>query len=133
MSSNGYVKFFDSPPMRETLHRLLRSQMALKGVDYNSLSQRLAMLGVTQTATNLRSKINHGTLGAQLFVFIQFALGIDSLEMDDIRLILRDVEVDLEKKAADEHSCSPQPMQEIPFNTKAETYSPLKTNQPKMR
>ena len=40
------MKFFDSPEMRETLHRLLRSQMALKGIDYNGLSQRLSMMGV---------------------------------------------------------------------------------------
>ena len=93
------MKFFDSPEMRETLHRLLRSQMALKGIDYNGLSQRLAMMGVTQTATNLRSKVNHGTLGAQLFVFIQFALGIEKLEMDRLRDIYRDVERDLDASA----------------------------------
>lgn len=89
------MKFFDSPIMRETLHRLLRSQMALKGVDYNELSNRLALLGVAQTATNLRSKINQGTLGAQLFLFIQFALGVKNLELSDISLIYQDVEQDL--------------------------------------
>lgn len=98
------MKFFDSPEMRETLHRLLRSQMALKGIDYNGLSQRLAMMGVAQTSTNLRSKINHGTLGAQLFVFIQFALGIDKLDMSSIREIYRDVERDLDASATVEPS-----------------------------
>lgn len=98
------MKFFDSPEMRETLHRLLRSQMALKGIDYNGLSQRLAMMGVAQTATNLRSKINHGTLGAQLFVFIQFALGIEKLDMNSIRDIYRDVERDLDASATVEPS-----------------------------
>ena len=93
------MKFFDSPEMRETLHRLLRSQMALKGIDYNGLSQRLATMGVIQTATNLRSKVNHGTLGAQLFVFIQFALGIEKLDMDSIRDIYRDVERDMDGSA----------------------------------
>ena len=88
------MKFFDSPEMRETLHRLLRSQMALKGIDYNGLSQRLARMGVAQSATNLRSKINHGTLGAQLFVFIQFALGFERLDMDSLRAIYQDVERD---------------------------------------
>ena len=85
--------------MRETLHRLLRSQMALKGIDYNGLSQRLATMGVIQTATNLRSKVNHGTLGAQLFVFIQFALGIEKLDMESISDIYRDVERDLDASA----------------------------------
>ena len=98
------MKFFDSPEMRETLHRLLRSQMALKGIDYNGLSQRLGMMGVSQTATNLRSKINHGTLGAQLFIFIQFALGIDKLDTNTIRDIYRDVERDLDASATVEPS-----------------------------
>lgn len=98
------MKFFDSPEMRETLHRLLRSQMALKGIDYNGLSRRLAMMGVSQTATNLRSKINHGTLGAQLFIFIQFALGIEKLDTDSIRDIYRDVERDLDGSATVEPS-----------------------------
>lgn len=98
------MKFFDSPEMRETLHRLLRSQMALKGIDYNGLSQRLAMMGVAQTATNLRSKINHGTLGAQLFVFIQFALGIEKLDLNSVRDIYRDVERDLDASATVEPS-----------------------------
>lgn len=98
------MKFFDSPEMRETLHRLIRSQMALKGIDYNGLSQRLAMMGVSQSATNLRSKINHGTLGAQLFVFIQFALGIEKLDLSDIRDIYQDVERDLDASATVEPS-----------------------------
>ena len=109
------MKFFDSPEMRETLHRLLRAQMALKGIDYNGLSQRLAMMGVAQTATNLRSKINHGTLGAQLFVFIQFALGIDKLDMNNIRDIYRDVERDLDASATVEPSHPDKVMADEPL------------------
>lgn len=95
------MKFFDSPVMRETLHRLLRSEMALKGVDYNELSERLAVLGVAQSSTNLRSKINQGTLGAQLFIFIQFALGIKNLDLAAISAIYQDVERDMSETAPD--------------------------------
>ena len=84
--------------MRETIHRLLRSQMVLKGVDYNDLSHRLADIGVKQSAANLRSKVNHGTLGAQLFVFIQIALGVNALEVTDIKRLYRDVDEDLRQK-----------------------------------
>ena len=90
------MKFFDSPEMRETVHRVLRSQMVLKGIDYSGLSQRLAMMGVTQSPTNLRSKVNHGTLSAQLFILIQFALDIEKLDMNTIREVYRDVERDLD-------------------------------------
>ena len=102
MTQTATMKFFDSPTMRETIHRLLRSQMALKGIDYNSLSERLALFGVVQTPTNLRSKINHGTLGAQLFVYIQFALGINELDIRTINSIYQDVDDDLKRQAVKE-------------------------------
>lgn len=88
--------------MRETIHRLLRSQMALKGVDYNGLSKRLATMGVVQSATNLRSKVNHGTLGAQLFLFIQLALNIDRLDMEAIQDLFDDVDQDLKLAAVED-------------------------------
>lgn len=96
------LKLFDSPTMRETIHRLLRSQMALKGVDYSTLSQRLAALGVNQTPTNLRAKVNHGTLGAQLFLFIQLALKIEKIDMTTIQGIFDDVDADLRIEAEEE-------------------------------
>ena len=106
-SISQQMKLFDSPTMRETIHRLLRSQMALKGVDYNGLSQRLSLLGVSQTATNLRSKINHGTLGAQLFIFIQFALNVDKLDIQVIREVFDDVDHDLKLQAVEDLSTAP--------------------------
>ena len=96
------MKLFDSPTMRETIHRLIRSQMALKGIDYRGLSMRLAELGVEQSSANLRSKINHGTLGAQLFVFIQFALEIKSLDTASLKDIYADVDEDLRLKKAEQ-------------------------------
>ena len=89
------MKMFNSPVMKETIHRLLRSQMALKGVDYNDLSDRLKTLGVTQTAQNLRSKINAGTLGAQLFLFLEIALEIKTISIEDVKEIYDDVALDM--------------------------------------
>lgn len=86
---------FNSPVMKETIHRLLRSQMALKGVDYNDLSDRLKTLGVTQTAQNLRSKINAGTLGSQLFLFLEIALEIKTISIEDVKDIYDDVALDM--------------------------------------
>ena len=65
--------------------------MALKGVDYNELSERLIAIGVNQSATNLRSKINSGRLGAQLFLYLQIALEIKSTSIDDVKKIYEDV------------------------------------------
>ena len=85
-------KLFDSPPMRETIRRLLRARMAYKGCEYKDLARRLAELGVEQSESNLRSKVNNGSLGAQLFVYILLALDVDQLELAQVREILAELE-----------------------------------------
>lgn len=85
------AKLFDSPDMRETIRRLIRARMAFKGYEYKDLSRALAELGVDQQESNLRSKVNNGSLGAQLFVYILLALDVSQLEMDHVREILADL------------------------------------------
>ena len=94
------MKLFDSPQMRETIRRLIRSQMAAKGMEYRDLANRLAELGVVQSESNLRSKVNNGSLGAQLFLYIQLALGVRSLGMDQVREILEDVSAEREDSSS---------------------------------
>ncbi|MEM7003612.1 MAG: DUF6471 domain-containing protein [Pseudomonadota bacterium] len=85
------AKMFDSPEMRETLRRIIRSRMALKGFEYKDLSSALAELGVVQNESNLRSKVNNGSLGAQLFVYILMAMDTEQLVLADVREILAEV------------------------------------------
>lgn len=85
------AKLFDSPDMRETIRRLIRARMAYKGFEYKDLVERLEELGVHQAESNLRSKVNNGSLGAQLFVFILLALDMSELEMNQVRELLTDV------------------------------------------
>jgi len=85
------MKFFDSPDMRQALKRYLRAQMGIKGIDYRSLSRRLAELGVEQKEGTLRNKVNKGTMGAQLLMYMLMALDIKSLELEQIEEILRDI------------------------------------------
>jgi len=82
---------FDSPAMRETLRRSIRAEMAYKGLEYRDLSERLQRLGVLQSEGNLRSKINNGSLGAQLFVFLLLAMGTRNLELARFAELLEDV------------------------------------------
>lgn len=91
------MKFFDSPDMRQVLKRYLRAQMGIKGIDYKSLSRRLAELGVEQKEGTLRNKINKGTMGAQLLMYILLAMDIKSLEMNQLEEILADVKGSAEK------------------------------------
>lgn len=82
---------FESPVMAITVRRLLRSQMAAKGIEYKDLAKRLKELGIDQRESTLRSKINNGTLGTQLFLYIQLALGTRDLHMSQVDEILQDV------------------------------------------
>ena len=91
------MKFFDSPDMRQSLKRYLRAQMGIKGIDYRSLSRRLAELGVEQKEGTLRNKINKGTMGAQLLMYILLAMDIKSLDLSMIEEIMQDI------KAANEN------------------------------
>lgn len=84
-------KLFDSPEMRETLRRVIRARMAYKGYEYKDLARRLGELGVIQHESNLRSKVNNGSLGAQLFVFIMLALDMRTLDLEQVGEILGEV------------------------------------------
>jgi hypothetical protein len=77
--------------MAIAVRRLLRSQMVAKGIEYKDLAKRLKELGVDQRESTLRSKINNGTLGTQLFLYIQLALGTRDLHMSQVDEILQDV------------------------------------------
>ncbi len=96
------AKFFDSPEMREAIRRIIRSRMALKGVEYRELARRLGELGVVQHESNLRSKVNNGSLGAQLLLFILIALDMDALDLTEVSTLVDEVraEDDSEEPAA---------------------------------
>ncbi len=85
-------KLFDSPPMREAIRRLIRARMAYKGFEYKDLTRRLHELGVEQSESNLRSKVNNGSLGAQLFLYLLLALDLKELDMGQVREILAELE-----------------------------------------
>ena len=85
------AKFFDSPAMRESIRRLIRARMAYKGYEYKDLTRRLGEFGVVQHESNLRSKVNNGSLGAQLFLYILLALDVDVLNLDDVETLLSEV------------------------------------------
>lgn len=84
-------RLFDSPEMRETIRRYIRAQMAYKGFEYKDLGAKLGALGVVQTDSNLRSKVNNGSLGAQLFIYILMALGVERLELGQMQKMLGEI------------------------------------------
>lgn len=75
---------------RLTVQRIIKSEMSVRGVKYQGLSDRLAEIGVSQTADNLRNKVNKGIMGADLFLQIMCVLNARPLDMETVKDIQRD-------------------------------------------
>jgi hypothetical protein len=72
---------------RQTVARVVKSEMSVRGVKYQTLSQRLEEIGIEQSADNLRNKVNKGIMGADLLLQILYVLKarpIDSALLEEI-------------------------------------------------
>lgn len=83
---------FNSPEMKETIRRIVRAQMVEHSVSYKELTKRLSKLGVSQTESTLRSKVNNASMGAQLFLYIQMALDIKKLDINHVADVLKTIQ-----------------------------------------
>ena len=79
---------------RQAVARLVKSEMSVRGVKYQALSDRLAEIGVEQSADNLRNKVNKGIMGADLFLQIMMVLNARPLAMQAVSDILNDMDDD---------------------------------------
>lgn len=80
-----------SADWRDVVSRLLKSEMSKRKLKYEELSQLLEAQGTSQTAANLRNKINRGILGADLFVQILFVLNVQHLNKDVLSDIIKNI------------------------------------------
>jgi hypothetical protein len=76
---------------RMLVQRLLKTELSKKGVKYQDLSEKLATIGIQQSADNLRNKVNKGILGADLMLQIIFVLNIKQIRHEDINEMLQDI------------------------------------------
>lgn len=76
---------------RKLVQRFLKAELSKKGIKYQDLSDKLAAIGVDQSADNLRNKVNKGILGADLLLQIVFVLNIKHIRHDDIVDMLEDI------------------------------------------
>jgi hypothetical protein len=65
---------------------LIRTEKARLGLSFEDISVRLRQYGIRQTATNLRSKLGRGDMGAQLFLVLMKVLEVEDLPLDGLRL-----------------------------------------------
>ena len=75
---------------RQTVERLVKSEMSVRGVKYQQLSQRLADIGIDQSADNLRNKVNKGIMGADLLLQVLFVLKARPIDAALIEEIITD-------------------------------------------
>jgi hypothetical protein len=76
---------------RNAVQRLLKTEMSRHDVRYQELSERLAAVGVEQSADNLRNKVNKGILGADLLLQIVSVLNVKAISMADVGDLLDDI------------------------------------------
>jgi len=81
---------------RKMLQRLLKAEMSRRGARYQDLSERLAEIGIVQSADNLRNKVNRGIMGADLLLQIIYVLNINKLERNDIVAVFEAMGIDTE-------------------------------------
>lgn len=76
---------------RQTVARVVKSEMSVRGVKYQDLSQRLAAIGIEQSADNLRNKVNKGIMGADLLLQILLVLKARPIDASVLEEILTDL------------------------------------------
>ena len=64
------------------MKRLLRAEMARRGISYQGLAERLASVGVRDTAVNLRNKVARGRFSAVSLVQCLSAIGVRVLPLN---------------------------------------------------
>jgi hypothetical protein len=67
----------------EEVKRLLRAEMARRGITYEELAERLAAIGVRDTAVNLRNKVARGRFSAVFLVQCLRAIGVRALRLNE--------------------------------------------------
>lgn len=71
----------DDATWERLVKNLLRAEMMRRGVSYETLAQRLADVGVTDNAQNLRNKVARGRFTAPFFAQCMVALGVELLQI----------------------------------------------------
>jgi hypothetical protein len=63
--------------------RIIRAEMARRGIGYIELSAKLAEQGVVLSEKALRSKVSRGAFTADVFLQCLAALGVETLRLTD--------------------------------------------------
>jgi Domain of unknown function (DUF6471) len=67
----------------EKARRFFRAQMSLAGMSYADLAERLAPMGIEETAGSLTAKVNRGVYPAWFLFAAMKAMGREHVRIDD--------------------------------------------------
>lgn len=79
---------------RNLVARIIKSEMSLHAIKYQDLSEKLAAIGIVQSADNLRNKINKGILGADLLLQVVYVLQIKRIDHSQISDLVNTISAD---------------------------------------
>ena len=74
----------DPADARSYIQGSIRAEKARRNMTFGDLSQALKAMGITQSATNLSTKVGRGNMSAQLFLAIMKALGKETIDLREI-------------------------------------------------
>lgn len=77
---------------RKLVQRLVKTEMTARGLKYQDISQRLATLGIEQSADNLRNKVNRGIMGADLLLQILCVIEARPVSVETLRDMLKSID-----------------------------------------
>jgi len=67
----------------DEVKRMLRAEMTRRGVTYDQLVEKLAAIGVNDSAVNIRNKVARGSFSAVFLVQCLAAMGMRSLRLSE--------------------------------------------------
>ncbi len=82
------IEFIHTEQWGKVVSRLLKSEMAIKGMKYKDLKHALEKIGTHQSEGNLRQKINRGQLSAQLLLQLLIVMDVESIETSQLKKII---------------------------------------------
>lgn len=62
---------------------ILKSELSKKSIDYNQLSDRLSLIGITESSANINSKINRGTFSFAFFIQCMKAIETNNITIEN--------------------------------------------------
>jgi hypothetical protein len=67
----------------DQVKRLLRAEMARRGVTYDQLAEKLATIGIDDSRVNIRNKVARGQFSAAFLIQCLAAMGTRSLRIGE--------------------------------------------------